>query len=655
MKTSRWVGPFRAFAGLLLLGPWGARADDGLSLEALLRQEVQGPSRYAQSLLDAPAAVSVLGHKEAAALGHVTVADMMSRLPGIYITNSRSYSSVGMRGFNRPGDYNGRMLMAIDGFRVNDAIYDQALPEFEFPLVADWIKRVELVHGPGSSIYGGNALFGVVNLVTLDGADAPGLRLKGSLGSFGERRAMLQYGNAALGGGDLFLGLNVQRSRGEDLLLPGLGLPDDRVRGLDGMSYASAFVKYRRGDWRFSGASMVRSKAVATAPYGSVPGASGTDYRDHYLYGELAYDEGFGDGDWRRSLRLSMAHSGFYGRYVFEGETPEQPLINRDEAVARWAGLDLRAHWRGWLNHELMIGTEARVVPKGLQRNYDEQPYALLLDSNKSSRQLGVFMQDLWQLSEHWQLTTGLRVDRVADSGSQWSPRLALVYRPQQYEAIKLMAGRAFRPANLSERFYSDGDVSQQAHPDLRPEQLGALELAWERALSHDLALSLNLYTMRMRDMIELVPVSGLEDVGRYDNLAAVNTRGLDLSLEQRRDSGWLWRASLSLADARRRGERLTNSPRWLFKGHVIAPLAPHWTLATEWQAMDARVDRARAPALMEVNAVLRFTGWARQDLALRVLNLGGSRGFDTAPPEIGPALLPRPGRSLHLDWQYRF
>jgi iron complex outermembrane receptor protein len=128
-------------------------ADDA-ALEALLKREVQGPSRYAQSLMEAPASVSVLEREESNALGHQTVGDLLARLPGVYLSNSRTYSALGLRGFNRPGDYSSRVLMAIDGQRVNDAIYDQGLPQLELPIMAEWIKRVELVHGPGSSVYG---------------------------------------------------------------------------------------------------------------------------------------------------------------------------------------------------------------------------------------------------------------------------------------------------------------------------------------------------------------------------------------------------------------------------------------------------------------------------------------------------------------------
>ena len=71
--------------------------------------------------------------------------------------------------------------MALDGQGLNDAIFDQGLPQLELPVLAEWVKRVELVWGPGPSVCGSNALLGVDNIVTPDGADAPGLSMSGGL------------------------------------------------------------------------------------------------------------------------------------------------------------------------------------------------------------------------------------------------------------------------------------------------------------------------------------------------------------------------------------------------------------------------------------------------------------------------------------------
>lgn len=627
----------------LLLAASTAVAAPDEDLEDLLRREVEGPSRYAQSLLDAPAPVAVFGQREAALLGHQTVAEMLGRLPGVHLGNSRQYVTVGLRGLSRPGDYNARLLVTVDGFRINDALYDQALPDTEFPLVAEWVKRLELVYGPGSSIYGANALLGVVNLVTLDGADAPGLRLRGGLGSFGTRRALLQYGQG--GGSDVFVGVQLLRSRGEDLDLPELGLPGP-VRGLDDLRQASLFAKLRHGAWRASLGAVRRDKEVATAPYDTVPGAAGTRFRDAYAFAELAYEE-----DWsqalRRSLRLGLASSAFDGEYRY----PD--VENRDTARSLAWHLDARLQWRGWLNHELQLGFDAREVPRGEQRNFDVDPEFVYLDSREPSHRFGLFLQDQWRLSANWQLTSGLRVDHIRSLKPQWSPRLALVWRPRAHESVKLMLGRAFRAPNLVENFYGDG-YTQLASPDLKPESLRSAELSWERALDERHVFTLTAYKAYLERTIEL---GQDEDSGllRYLNLAGIRTQGLDLGLQGQGADGAQWRADLSLIDARSAGQRLSNSPRWLLKGHWIQPLGQDWSLGLEVQGQGRRSGRVEVPTQFSANAALRWSR-AGQQLGLRVLNLSDRKLYDPAGPDNEALLrVPQPRRSWRLDWQWMF
>ncbi|MBN8503423.1 MAG: TonB-dependent receptor [Burkholderiales bacterium] len=628
----------------IALSALSARGED--DLEALLQREVVGPSRYAQSLLDAPASVAVLGQRESLALGHGTVAEMLARLPGVHLSHSRQYVEVGLRGFNRPGDYNSRLLVTIDGVRINDPVYDQALPEFEFPLVPEWVKRLELVYGPSSSVYGANALLGVVNLVTLDGADAPGLLLKGGVGSFGTRRLLMQYGHSDEQGGDLFIGLQSLTRRGESLVLPELGL-NRSLRGLDGVAHHSVFVKAKRGEWRLAGTLTQRDKDVATAPYGSVPGEAGTRYRDRYGHVELGYEEGWSQA-LRRSLRLSASRYQFRGEYVFENEQ-----INRDDAGSMSYSLDARLQWRGWLNHELLLGMDARLVPWASQRNADLSPPLSYLDSRESGRRLGVFAQDQWRLSPHWQLTSGVRIDRVRDQESQWSPRLALVWRPKAGEALKLMMGRAFRAPNFSERFYGD-DYSQVANPGLGAERMRSLELGWERALDERTVLSLMVYSTRLSQAIEL---QQLEESGllQYRNLGTITSQGVDLAISQLGGPGGVqWRVDGSYIRARHAGERVSNSPPWLFKGHAVWPLASAWSLGFEWQAQGKRQGKVPVPWQWTANGRLQYKQGSHE-WGLRALNLGDRLLHDPAGPDNQALLrVPQPRRSLQVDWTWK-
>lgn len=641
----------------MLLCPIGAGADpaaevaDDKALEALLQREVQGPSRYAQSLMDAPASVSVLERSEAAALGHQTVGDLLARLPGVYLSNSRSYSALGLRGFNRPGDYSSRVLMAIDGQRANDAIYDQGLPQLELPIVAEWVKRVELVHGPGSSVYGSNALLGVVNVVTLDGADARGGSVQGSVGTRGQRRVEMHYGASPSGDQDLFVGLNLQRTAGENLYLPELGTPDGWVRGLDGERQAALLAKYRAGPWRFSLNAVRRDKQAPTAPYGTLAGVAGTRYTDSLALGEIGFDDGW-HGDVRHSLRLSVAGYEFRGRYVFE-QSPS--LINRDVARAQWTTLEGRVLWRGLLNHQLMVGAELRTAPQGLQLNFDDNPYRVGLDSRVTQDSAAVYAQDQWRLSSALHLTTGLRVDHVRGFGAATSPRLVLAFRPDERESVKLMWAQSFRTPNLYERFYDDGGISQLSNAALRPERLNSAELAWERVLPWGLAIGANAYVTRMARLIELVPLSDAPDAAvQYRNVGRVQLHGLDLSLEQRSSAGWIWRASASWMHARNdAGERMSNSPAWMLKGHAVSPEWQGWQLGAEINMLGRRQGRVAVPGTLSVNANLRYRVAARQSLALYVNNALDRRDADPSTADTALSSIPQPRRAWRLDWQF--
>lgn len=650
-----WAMALAGFA-VLTLPAWAhAQAPDPASeLEALLNTQVEGASRFLEYALDAPAATTAIGRDTSGALGHETVADMLERLPGIYISTSRNYSALGFRGFNRPGDYNARILMTIDGYRVNDALYDQALPGYEFPVIADWVKRLELISGPASSVYGGNALLGVANVVTIDGADAPGFGLKVGIERADTQRWTGQYGWHA-GDSDFFVGLTHQQHAGETLHLPELSsdtLPGGVVSGLDGQRYTAMLAKLRRGAWRATLVAQGRDKDVATADYGTAPGVPGTRYADQYSYGELAYD-GPWQNEWRLQARLNLARTSFEGHYQYKDDDGSR-YVNRDDAQSRWVGADMRGQWRGWINHSVSAGAEVRRVLQGLQRNEDLDPVVVYLDRNDRLTQAGVYAQDQIRLSERSSLTLGLRADHAQHFGLKYSPRLALVHRPAPLESVKLMVGQAFRNPNLSERFYEDGGFTQEANPALRSERISSVELAWERAIGSNARLAVSVYSYRLNDLIDLVDTG--DGVYRYENVSQARAHGIDLDVEGREPGGWQWRSSLSLSDLSTPGSAAVNSPRWLTKGHVVKPLGEDWSLGCQWLAMASREGvRQKVPSLLTVDAVIRRQLTPGHSLALVVRNLLDRDNHDPASSDNDLLRVPLPGRSVTLEWRGQF
>ena len=114
---------------------------------------------------------------------------------GFYISYDRQYSYVGVRGFSNPGDYNTRVLLMVDGHRLNDAIYEQAMVGTEFSVDVDLIERVEIIRGPASSLYGTNAVFAVINVITRTASEIHGEELEGDAGSFNTYRGRMTYGD----------------------------------------------------------------------------------------------------------------------------------------------------------------------------------------------------------------------------------------------------------------------------------------------------------------------------------------------------------------------------------------------------------------------------------------------------------------------------
>ena len=144
-----------------------------LSLEQLADlpiDSVFSASMYMQKVTEAPSSVTIITADEIRGLGHRTLADVLRTVRGFYITYDRNYSYLGVRGFSRPGDYNARVLLQVDGHRLNDNVFGSALIGTEFPLDVDLIERIEIIRGPSSALYGTNAFFAVINVITRRGS-----------------------------------------------------------------------------------------------------------------------------------------------------------------------------------------------------------------------------------------------------------------------------------------------------------------------------------------------------------------------------------------------------------------------------------------------------------------------------------------------------
>ena len=222
-----------------------------LSLEQLLEVTVVGASKYEQKQSEVAAAVSVITRGEIQAFGWRTLADALASLPGIHTTYDRQYTYLGTRGFGLPGDLTARVLITINGNRVNDPVYDGGPVGRDFPLDMALVERIEFIPGPGGAVYGQNAMFGVVNVITRTGADLDGVELAAAAQHPQRlREGRVSWGRRLDNGVDVVLSASGLRSRGEDRFFDygSTGISGVAV-GLDAERDREFYARIGRGAW----------------------------------------------------------------------------------------------------------------------------------------------------------------------------------------------------------------------------------------------------------------------------------------------------------------------------------------------------------------------------------------------------------------------
>jgi iron complex outermembrane receptor protein len=630
---------------------FGAAAGQSVAaIEDLLGTEVEGASRFAQPLADAPSAVSIVSADDIRQFGFRTVAEALSSVRGVYTTNERDYTYIGIRGFARPGDYNTRLLFMTDGVRRNDPLYDDAFIGNEAPIEIDWVKRLEFVPGPASALYGANAIFGVANAVLWSGADLNGTRVRADAGSDRMGRVNVLSGQRIDGGGDWMIGVTAYGRRGGDIHFSQFDDPSTNngvAQGLDGERYFKAIAKLNVGDWQFDAGHSFRRKNIPTAYFGTMFDTPGNYVTDRYSYADAGYAKSFGS-DWTASLRLHAGTYDFMGQYVYPGF-----FYNRDTGHTTWYGADGLLTYTGFAEHKLLVGGEAQDNPHLDQANFDLSPLLYHLDDHRRMSSSGVFVQDEWRFAPTWIANFGARVDRIGDFGMT-SPRAALIHRLTPAASLKLIYGQAFRPPNTYERFYNDGNVLQKVNPDLRPERIATQEIVADYAVTPLVRLSADYYHYRINDLIDQItdPADGLLT---FVNRPALHARGIELETDAMLSDGFHVRASVTRQTVEQSFGPAVNSPKWLGKLLLDGPIfSTGWTLGLNVQAIDRRTSVAsEVPGYAVSNLVLTDKGTPSLGRwSVGIYNLAGHRYLDPASAAVTGGTVPQDGRQLRVSWE---
>ncbi len=645
-----------AVAGVCGPAAWAAQAPDltALSLESLMELSVVGASKYEQKQSEVAAAVSVITQREIRAFGWRTLADALASLPGVHTTYDHQYTYLGTRGFGLPGDLTTRLLITINGNRVNDPTYDQGPGGREFPLDLGLVDRIEFIPGPGGAVYGQNAMLGVVNVVTRAGEDLGGTELSATTQpAQGLAEGRASWGRRLDSGLDLLMSASSLRARGADRTYDfGASGTSGLAAGLDRETLSQAFLRAARDGWSADLVVGDRRKDDPTAAFFSDPLVPNQFVRDSYALGQVQFGRSMADNTLQLSARL------FAGRYRYHSQLSYGGGLQLLPTEGDWRGGELRLLSTALSDHKLMAGLEIQDTPRTLLGALDPSDPANDVRVQGSGYRIGLYGQDEWRIVPSLSATLGLRLDRSKGMNTSASPRAALIWQAAEATTVKVLYGRARRAPNAFERDFDDGK-SQIANPALKGERIDTLEWLVDQRVSPTLALRASVYRWTMHDIITLGldPVSGLT---QYQSGPRVEARGLELSADKAWANGTRVRGSVSMQGAAYpAGAGLPNSPRVLAKLAASGPLpwfglraGYEWRFDSPRQTMDG--SRLGGTAVSSLNLGTDALP-AGLEASLRVANLFDRQYEQPGSRTNWQSTLPQDGRSVSATLGCRF
>jgi outer membrane receptor for ferrienterochelin and colicins len=668
----RWLHPklVGRFAGLLILFvALALRAADrsaqtkeadltNLSLEALMEIEVPkvyGASKFEQRTTEAPSSISLVSSDEIKKYGHRTLGDVLQSLQGFHVSYDRNYAFLGTRGVNL-GDFNSRALLLINGHRVNNNLTDGAFIDSAFILDVDLIDRVEVIRGPGSVLYGNNAFFGVINVVTRTGKQLNGAELSGEFAEFDTYKGRVTYGKSFTNGLQFLVSGSLYDSDGPDKLFYKEFSGQNRgiARGLDDDFFGSFFGSINYHDFTLEGGFISREKGNPTAQHGTTFNDPRLRTTDERSYAALKYAHSFPDiVDVTAQVYYDRSVFDIFYPAVFGSGTNTLDFSSAERDVGEWWGAELQFNKRLYDRHVVTLGAEYR---DDFRQEQNLSRGGTTLEDRQSH---GVYGQGDVELHDKLRLNGGLRYDQYGDYDPAFNPRVALIAQPFERSTIKAIYGTAFRVPNFLE-------LALAQNPDeLEPEEITSYELVYEQGITRHLRTSASAFYNRMDGLIAF-------ENGGFTNFDAA-TRGMELAVEGSWSNGVRTRLSYTLQNTERlsRGVDLPDSPEHLIKLNVSVPLWKDKVFAgLEYQYTSQRgslhnTTAGGQPATVRGEStggygVVNLTLYSRElienlEFSASVYNLFDRTYADPATRFHVQDTLERDGRSFRLKMTYRF
>jgi len=451
-----------------------------MSLEQLSRVEVTSVSKSAQPLSSAAASIYVITREEILRSGVLSVPEALRLAPNLQITQltSGDYSN-GARGFSGAPDvqnFSNKILILIDGRSVYSPLFSGVAYDM-LDVVMDDIDRIECISGPGATLWGANAMNGVINIITRKATDTQGtlVRLDGGPE---EQAAALRYGDA------------IGQDSAYRVYVKGFERGPSELE--DGISAGNDWNKIQAG-FRVDGGT-ARNRFTVQGDYQHA-GLSSAGFSDWTFSGANLLGRWEHAGD-RISTRVQL-----YFDRVDRGRPPEGIAFD----VNTW-DFDLQQSATVGARHNLVWGLGRR------SNDYHTENNVLAFVPDHRTLDLtNVFLQDAITLGEEWKLTAGIKLEDSAFIDWTALPDLRLSWAPNDQATFWVAGSKAIRaptPFDTDVQEFVGDQLFVLGNPDFRSEKVTAYELGYRGNPNTRVSVSASVFYSEYDDLrtIEITP-----------------------------------------------------------------------------------------------------------------------------------------------------
>lgn len=536
-----------------------------LTLEQLMNVEITSIMKTATRLSDTPGAIFVLSSDDIKRTGATTIPEALRVVPGLNVARIDTNKwAISARGFN--GEFSNKLLVLIDGRSIYTPLFSGVWWDQQDVMIED-IERIEVIRGPNASLWGANAVNGVINIITKNAKHTLGSLASAHIGS--ERSgAGLRYG--AKIDEDTFINVygRISRYKSQNEPLSNININETDLLNKIGFRYDKQINSNNmftlKGDV-FNGDS---SGAATTSP--TFSNTLNPKLVSSYSESFSTRQEFIGynlNGQWEQ---VQSKNSNTTLKVYWDNHKRDSDLFNSAITVNTF-DIDFQ--------HNLLLTSDQRVVwGLGYRRNMLEATNGVkfpLSNPNRVDNLFNFFIQDdITLIPSRLKLTLGTRAEHNPSTGVEFEPNARLIWTPNDHQSIWTSISRAVRTPTWVQdnglfKIFSitpvvNGAITAANPPILvtmvernhvKSENLTAYELGWRGVIKPQLTADATIYYYDYKDGASVSP-----DVPDFSHIAAgyilqnaystnfsnINTYGGEISIDWQVMNSWKFRGSYS-------------------------------------------------------------------------------------------------------------